>query len=108
MLGLKTDLTWFYECVKTNKLLHPLVLKFKGVKPPRLPSIFETLVNAIAFQQLSLEAGFSLLNNLTQKFGNPFEEGEHVNYAFPEPCKIMKCTKEELMLLGSASVKVKL
>ena len=100
MLGLKLDLTWFYECIKDNKLLHPLALKFKGVKPPRLPSIFETLTNAIAFQQLSLEAGFSLLNNLTQKFGSPFKEEHHVNYAFPEPSKIMKCTKEELMLLG--------
>lgn len=107
MLGLKIDLTLFYECIKDNKFLYPLVLKFKGVKPPRLPSIFETLANAIAFQQLSLEAGFSLLNNLTQKFGSPFEEDDHVNYAFPEPCKIMKCTKEELMLLGFSEHKSK-
>lgn len=100
MLGLKLDLKWFYEQVKDDKFLYPLVLKFKGVKPPRLPTIFETLANAIAFQQLSLEAGFSILNNLIHKYGIPFLETDHVNYAFPEPCEIMKCTKEELMLLG--------
>lgn len=100
MLGLKLDLKWFYELVKDDKFLYPLVLKFKGVKPPRLPTIFETLVNAIAFQQFSLEAGFNLLNNLTRKYGVSFEEANHLNYAFPEPNKIMKCTKEELMLLG--------
>jgi DNA-3-methyladenine glycosylase II len=100
MLGLKLDLKWFYELVKEDKNLYPLVLKFRGVKPPRFPSLFETLANAIAFQQLSLEAGFSLLNNLTQKYGIPFEGTNQVNYAFPEPSEIMKCTKEELMLLG--------
>lgn len=100
MLGLKLDLAWFYEQVKDDKFLYPLVLKFQGVKPPRLPSLFETLVNAIAFQQFSLEAGFSLLNNLTQKFGSAFKEGDYINYAFPEPCIIMKCTIKELMALG--------
>lgn len=100
MLGLKLDLEWFYEQVKDDKFLYPLILKFKGVKPPCLPSLFETLVNAIAFQQFSLEAGFSLLNNLTQKFGSTFEENDYINYAFPEPCIIMKCTIKELMALG--------
>ena len=99
-LGLKIELKWFYECTNVNAVLSPLILKFKGVKPPRFPTIFETLTNAIAFQQLSLEAGFSLLNNLTQKFGNQFKEDDRVNYAFPEPYKIMKCTKEELIVLG--------
>jgi DNA-3-methyladenine glycosylase II len=100
MLGLKMDLTQFYQSIKDNKFLYPLVLKFKGVKPSRLPTIFETLANAIAFQQFSLEAGFSLLNNLTQRFGPSFEDKDQINYAFPEPRIIMKCTKEELMLLG--------
>jgi DNA-3-methyladenine glycosylase II len=100
MLGFNLDLEWFYEKVKDDKFLAPLVLKFKGVKPPRFPTIFETLTNAIAFQQLSLEAGFSLLNNLIKKYGILFEEPNQVNYAFPEPSEIMKCTKEELMLLG--------
>ena len=37
---------------------------------------------------------------MTQKYGIPFEEANHINYAFPEPCEIMNCTKKELMLLG--------
>jgi DNA-3-methyladenine glycosylase II len=107
MLGLKIDLAWFYERVKDDPFLFPLVLKFKGVKPPRLPTIFETLANAIAFQQISLESGFSLLNNLTRKYGTPFdkshsrrEEKNQIYYGFPEPEEIMKCKTEDLMALG--------
>ena len=106
-LGLEIDLRWFYKLTKHDKILHPLVLKYKGVKPPRLPSIFETLVNAIAFQQFSLEAGFSLLNNLVVKCGKPFKEKDLISYAFPEPCEIMNCSINELMSIGFSQNKSK-
>lgn len=106
-LGLEIDLKWFYKLTKYDKVLHPLVLKYKGVKPPRLPSIFETLVNAIAFQQFSLEAGFSLLNNLIVKYGKPFKEKDSICYAFPEPCELMNCTVNELMSIGFSQNKSK-
>ncbi|MBS0653022.1 MAG: DNA-3-methyladenine glycosylase 2 family protein [Verrucomicrobia bacterium] len=106
-LGLEIDLRWFYKLTKYDKVLHPLVLKYKGVKPPRLPSIFEALVNAIAFQQFSLEAGFSLLNNLTVKYGKPFKEKDSICYAFPEPCELMNCTVKELMSIGFSQNKSK-
>jgi DNA-3-methyladenine glycosylase II len=35
----------------------------------RLPTVFESLVNAVACQQLSLEAGLSLLNRLADAHG---------------------------------------
>jgi hypothetical protein len=39
------------------------------MRPPRLPSIFEALLNGIACQQLSLQAGLTLLNRLVDAFG---------------------------------------
>lgn len=107
ILGLRIDLRWFYKLTKHDKVLHPLVMKYKGVKPPRLPSIFETLVNAVAFQQFSLEAGFSLLNNLTVKYGKPFREQGSVCYAFPDPGEIMNSTIKELMSIGFSQNKSK-
>jgi DNA-3-methyladenine glycosylase II len=106
-LGLEIDLRWFYKLTKYDKVLHPLVLKYKGVKPPRLPSIFEALVNAIAFQQFSLEAGFSLLNGLIVKYGKPFKEKDSICYAFPEPYELMNCTVNELMSIGFSQNKSK-
>lgn len=100
MLGLKIDLKWFYDLTKMNQVIHPLVLKFRGVKPPRFPTIFEALVNAISCQQLSLDAGISILNNLVKYCGKSFKEQDHIYYAFPEPSEIMKCDYEDLMKLG--------
>ena len=34
------------------------------MRPPRFPSVFEALVNGVACQQLSLQAGLTLLINL--------------------------------------------
>lgn len=100
MLGLEINLKEFYAFAKNNKKLYPLVLKFKGLKPPRFPSLFEALTNAIACQQFSLESGLSILNRLSQHYGLPFQEGSQTNYAFPEAAKIMNCAPEDLKKLG--------
>lgn len=100
MLGLTIDLSGFYRLGEKDKALCPIVRQFKGVKPPRFPTLFETLTNAIAFQQLSLEAGFSLLNKLVNRYGLPFKDEEGNFHAFPEPGRIMKCKVKELMALG--------
>jgi DNA-3-methyladenine glycosylase II len=101
MLALDVDLTAFYTQMQKDPLLFPLILKFKGLKPPRFPTLFETLINAIAFQQLSLEAGFSLLNKFVERYGAPLEDEDgHLHYAFPEPRHIMNCTGSDLRAAG--------
>lgn len=100
LLGLQINLREFYEITKNDKILHPLIKKFQGLKPPRFPSLFESLANSIACQQLSLEAGLSILNKFVQKFGVPFKENQHIHYAFPKPKDIINCECEELMQLG--------
>ena len=43
--------------------------RFRGMRPPRFPSIFEALLNGVACQQISLQAGLTLLNRFTHAFG---------------------------------------
>ena len=52
--------------------MQELVQGFRGLKPPRYPSVFEALINAITCQQISLTAGLHVLNRLIQAFGEPF------------------------------------
>jgi DNA-3-methyladenine glycosylase II len=47
----------------------PLVEEFRGLKPLRFPSVFETVVNRMACQQLSLLVGTLLLSRLAHKYG---------------------------------------
>jgi len=69
LLGLRIDLTEFYAFAVRHPRLNELVLRLKGLKPPRFTSAFEGLVNGVACQQLSLEAGLSLLNRLSRASG---------------------------------------
>ena len=64
MLGTDVDLGGFYLLAANDPQLAPLVERFRGVKPPRFPTLFEALVNAVACQQLSLTMGIRLLGRL--------------------------------------------
>ena len=69
LLGLDVDLSGFYALADEDALVGPLAERMRGVKPPRFPTLFEALVNAVANQQLSLEVGIELLNRISERFG---------------------------------------
>lgn len=54
LLGLSVDLSAFAAMAAEDPLLTPLTARMRGLKPPRFPTVFEGVVNAIACQQLSL------------------------------------------------------
>ncbi|WP_124773236.1 hypothetical protein [Micromonospora inaquosa] len=69
MFGLAVDLRPFYELADDDPAIGPLVQRFRGLRPPRFPTVFEGLVNAIACQQVALDLGIIVLNRLSQRFG---------------------------------------
>ena len=81
MLGLSVDLYPFRRLAEGDQRLAGLIDPFIGFKPPRLHSVFETLVNGIACQQLSLQVGMHLLNRLCRAYGLAVG----ANHAFPRP-----------------------
>jgi len=69
LLGLQVDLSGFYRVAAQDPLLDALAQRFRGLKPPRFPTVFEALVNAIACQQITLTQGIRLLNRLAEAHG---------------------------------------
>lgn len=100
MLGFQADVTEFYTLAKKDSLLSPLAQHFLGLKPPRFPSLFEALLNAFACQQVSLDVGILLLNRLTATYGVPFDDGQTVFFAFPEPAAFVNTSVERIRALG--------
>lgn len=100
MLGLGVDLNEFYRFAANNSRLQELVLGFRGLKPPRYPSLFEALVNAVAGQQISLTVAIHLLNRLTRAFGAAFPEKTGPAYAFPQPRNLAGLEAQALRNLG--------
>ncbi len=96
MLGTDKNLEEFYKLAAQDKYLKHLSSSFKGVKPPRFPTIFEGLVNAIACQQVTLDLGILLLNRLSENFGKKYAG----QYSFPRPEDLTDLTEKELKGLG--------
>jgi DNA-3-methyladenine glycosylase II len=96
-LGVDIDLADFYRMARGDARIAPLVERFRGLKPPRFPTVFEAVVNGIACQQLSLTVGIILLGRLCKLCGLRSPSGAH---AFPRPKDIAALTPARLRALG--------
>jgi DNA-3-methyladenine glycosylase II len=100
LLGIHVDLIEFYRFCENDEVLKSLAARFRGSKPPRFPTYFETLVNAIACQQLTLTVGIRLLNRLTEACGLAIETEDGIFHAFPRPRELANMDIEELRDMG--------
>jgi len=100
MLGLEIDLVPFYAMASRDRRLAPLVDEFRGLKPPRFPSVFEALVNAVACQQLSLTVGIELLNRMARECAPATISSEASQTAFPTPENLAHLNAHRLRHLG--------
>ena len=107
LLGLSVDLSAFTEMAAGDSLLGPLAARMRALKPPRFPTVFEALVNAIACQQLSLAVGIQLLDRLSADRGRPTTEDPEGPRAFPDPGQLAGMRPDELRLHGFSMTKAR-
>jgi DNA-3-methyladenine glycosylase II len=107
LLGLRVDLDGWYRIAARDARLRPLAERFRGVKPPRFPSVFEAVVNAFACQQLSLEVGLELLNRLSAIAGAARGAGPAAHRAFPRPQDVARLTPARCRAIGFSGHKVR-
>ena len=111
LLGTQINLRAFYSLAATQKHLQPLIAEFAGFKPPRYPTIFEALLNAISCQQVSLHVGIMLLNRLVQTFGktaSPTPDALHTSppwRACPSPEDLASVSPGTLRAMGYSQQK---
>jgi DNA-3-methyladenine glycosylase II len=99
-LGIKADLSGFYQFVSKDEKLNFLANRFCGLKPPRFPTVFEAFVNGIACQEISLNLGIILLNRLVSTYGKSIQWKDTINYAFPIPEDLSKLKTDDFRKLG--------
>jgi DNA-3-methyladenine glycosylase II len=88
LLGFDRCLTGFYRAAADDPVLDHLAQAFRGLKPPRFPTLFETLVNAFACQQVTLSLGIQLLNCLAEACASGLDGAEGRAFAFPGPADL--------------------
>jgi DNA-3-methyladenine glycosylase II len=96
LLGLDVDLSGFYERAARDRLLNELADRYRGLKPPRFPTVFECLLNAVSCQQLSIAAGLTILSRLTATAG----ASSGPLHAFPAPSAVLGLPPSALRTLG--------
>jgi DNA-3-methyladenine glycosylase II len=107
LLGLRIDLTDWYRMAAGDARLRPLADTFRGMKPPRFPTMFEAVVNGFACQQLSLEVGLELLNRLATISSARLGRRGDVRYAFPTAQDIARLPAEKYRAIGFSRQKVR-
>jgi len=106
LLGLRIHLGSFYERAASHHHLRELAGRFRGLKPPRFPTVWEGLVNGIACQQFSLAVGILLLNRLAALCG--LRSGKDpALHAFPRPDDLWTAAPRSLRSLGFNGAKTR-
>ncbi len=100
LLGIHLSLDGFYRMAERDGQLQPLARQFRGFKPPRFQTYFETLVNAMACQQLTLTVGIRLLNRLAESYGPLLRSEAGGFHAFPRPQDLANVDIEELRAMS--------
>jgi 3-methyladenine DNA glycosylase/8-oxoguanine DNA glycosylase len=69
LLGIDVDLAPLSAMMAAEPVMGPVYRRLAGMRPPRFLNLWETLVQVIPFQQVSLAAAMSAVNRLTAAFG---------------------------------------
>ncbi len=106
MLGTGVNLSGFYAVAANVPELAALIGQARGVKPPRYPSLWEALCNAVVFQQLSLEAAIATMRRVIAQCSAPLAFGDTQLYPFPAPAAVLETDPTVLRALGLSATKV--
>jgi len=83
IFNLNLDLNEFYNHAKTDRITHKITSSLCGFKYTTTPTVFESLVDSIVEQQISIKIARTIEERLAQKFGGKLEVDGQCYYAFP-------------------------
>ncbi|MEO8288295.1 MAG: DNA-3-methyladenine glycosylase 2 family protein [Chloroflexota bacterium] len=105
-LGTGVDLSDFYGVASKVPEIASLVVQARGVKPPRYPSLWEALCNAVVFQQVSLEAAMATMRRVIAHCSASLTFADVQLYPFPSPTQLLETDPTVLRSLGLSAAKV--
>ena len=91
------DLKPFYRLVKNDELLGSISPRFRGLKLPASPTVFESLVMAVLSQQVNLTFAYSIKKELVETFGENQQVNGDMYHAFPTPARFAEQKEEDLL-----------
>jgi DNA-3-methyladenine glycosylase II len=101
------DLAPFYRMTSSDKVLTKLVGRFRGMRIPQAPSVYECVVCAILEQQVNLTFAHQVKRALVKTYGETIEfKGQHYN-SFPEPHVLAPASPRDFLKLQISGPKAR-
>ena len=100
IFNLDFDLGSFYGDIKGEPVMKLMAQQLYGLKNPTTPTVFESLVDSVMEQQISIRVAIALEDKLIKKFGDCIQVDGKNYFAFPTPRKISAFSVEEVRQVG--------
>ncbi|MHA2380211.1 MAG: DNA-3-methyladenine glycosylase family protein [Candidatus Thorarchaeota archaeon] len=95
-LNLHLDLTEFYQSLRNNPELAPVMKRWRGMRPLNLSSLYEYLIVAIVLQNATVRRSVNMLQALFRAFGTLLAYDDKELYCFWEPEAVHKAAEQKL------------
>ena len=100
IFNLDFDLCSFYNEIQGDPVMHSIAQQLYGLKNPTTSTVFESLVNSVIEQQISIKVAIALEDKLIKKFGDcVIIDGKNF-FVFPTPQRIASATVDEVQQVG--------
>lgn len=100
IFNLDFNLCSFYRDVENDPAMHQITQQLYGLKNPTTPAVFESLVDSIVEQQISIKVARTIEERLAKKFGDQLTIDGESYFAFPTPQNIADASISEIQQVG--------
>jgi DNA-3-methyladenine glycosylase II len=100
IFNLHFDLCEFYKDVENDPVMRQIAQRLYGLKNPTTPTVFESLVDSIVEQQISIKVAVTIEHRLAKKFGETLTIDGDTYYVYPTPQNIAAASIDEVRQVG--------
>jgi 3-methyladenine DNA glycosylase/8-oxoguanine DNA glycosylase len=97
--NLDLELSGFYKAFRRDKVLGPIIKRWRGMRPGHPSSLYEYLIIGIVLQNATVRRSMQMFNLLLQKYGTLVEFDRKKLWCFWEPGALLHVSEEELRAL---------
>ncbi len=100
IFNLDFDLFSFYTEIKSNPTLHKIAQRLFGLKNPTTPTVFESLVDSIVEQQISIKVAHTIEERIVKRFGEKITLDDNTFFVYPTPQAVAESGVDEVRQCG--------
>ncbi|QQG42098.1 MAG: hypothetical protein HYV90_02160 [Candidatus Woesebacteria bacterium] len=97
--NLNLDLADFYRTFNEDKILGPIINKFRGMRPGHPSSLYEYLLIGIVLQNATVRRSVQMFKALLENYGTLLKFDDKELWCFFKPGALQKASEEELRSL---------